>query len=877
MEQWAVKDPPRRFLIGKKNSSEDAQKPARLPLSSRLETVTRPISGLARHRIHQLSEIREVSGSSKATSAANVHSEWTDGANDTPQNRPLPPKDALSQTPSSEFLPPTPIHPTPRNFTALGDRAASAISLPRKCVPERRSSASIFSPGLAVSKPNSLQELPTWKVSELDGSSQIIPNRGRAESPVRRAINQSAQSAEIFRPSLTRTFIRTSPPHEILDNGSIRHPRVDLSIRLPSPLFVGGGTVEGHMSIEVDGGAPRKPKWKPIYISKASVDVIGVEEISDGRRWVFLSLATELFDRENPPPPSLVTSQQPAESPETWWELKSAKANIPFSVNLPLKLGPPPYASKQASIRYMLCPSIVIRIGDKRSTVRQTWSIQMLTIHDPEKALASLPSPLLAADTLYLAKEPDIQTVKLTAGLHRQTWVNGAKIFVDVHVANNTAKTVRKIQVQLEKTTLWYTHAPAGTFEKSATHLRLPKRTDTDTVSSTTFKMADSWQGVPSYSSDVRTVELEAPRGHVTVSTGRYFEVRYFVNIIVTVKRSKTVAVQLPVTIIPINSLDILPNSLAQVAASIEAKRARTVPVPSSVPTPAAYFQGQAFVVPVRRSVENPRSEADVPSFVDMENLKTDIDNSPRRVHVHGHCMGGLQADTTDENADPSRPSLNPSSHHHVTKRPSCYHCHLVAGPGASPVRGGPRLPRLQVSTSGLGFSESEFDVPADSPPRKVMLSERERNMINQQRELRIREDRGERKPSRPSKEIKRGEEPRRPSKEQPPRYNNVVADSNAEPKHLPFGNFSPEGPSSYVGSTRVSMSDIHTNKAGPGRSRSKTNPEGRPRVLSSGKPRETPGIDRSKRHAYAPSSSGLGHRRMSKDNGYRASIDQLL
>lgn len=630
------------------------------------------------------------------------------------------------------------------------------------------------------------------------------------------------------------------------------------------------------MSIEVDGGGPRKPKWKPIYVAKASVDVIGVEEISDGRRWVFLSLATELFDKENPPPPSLVTSQQPAESPETWWELKSAKTNLPFCVNLPLKLGPPPYASKQASIRYILCPSLVIKIGDKRSTVRQTWSIQMLTVHDPEKALASLPSPLLATDTLYLAKEPDIQTVKLTAGLHRQTWVNGAKIFVDIHIANNTAKTVRKIEIQLEKTTLWYTHAPAGTFEKSAIHLRLPKRTDTDTVSSTSVKMSDSWQGVPSHSSDVRTIELEAPRGHVTISTGRYFEVRYFINVIVTVKRFKTVAVQLPVTIIPINSLDILPNSLAQVAASIEAKRARTVPVPPSVPTPAAYFQGQAFVVPVRRSIGNARSEADILPVADMDSLKKDIDNSPRRVHGHAHCKGELEADTTDENADPSRPSLNGSSHHHVTKRPSCYHCHIAAGSEASPVREGPRLPRLQVSTSGLGFSESEFDVPADSPPRKVMLSERERNMINQQRELRIREDRKEKRTRRPSKDIKRGEEPRR-SKEQQPCYNNVVADPGAEPKHLPIGNFSPEGLNSYVSSTRASTSEINPKKAGPGRSRSKTNPEGRSRALPSSKHRDMSRIDRGRMPVDCSSSSGLARRKMSKDTGYRPSIDQLL
>lgn len=130
--------------------------------------------------------------------------------------------------------------------------------------------------------------------------------------------------------------------------------------------------MEGELTIRVDGGAPRKPKMKPIYVSKASVDVIGVEEINDGRRWVFLSLATDLFDKENPPPPSLVTSQSPLPGPDLWWEMKSTTSVVPFCINLPLKLGPPPYVSRQASIRYLLCPSLVVKSGDKRAVIRQT-------------------------------------------------------------------------------------------------------------------------------------------------------------------------------------------------------------------------------------------------------------------------------------------------------------------------------------------------------------------------------------------------------------------------------------------------------------------------------------------------------------------------
>ncbi|EXJ73018.1 uncharacterized protein A1O5_04167 [Cladophialophora psammophila CBS 110553] len=351
--------------------STDDGKLARFPLAS-MEAFTRPISALARHRVHQLTDIREVSGSSKTATLGHSVREWNDGCVDRPAT-PAPPADALSHTTSSEYLTPTAFRSGPRNCTTgLGSRAASAVSLPHRPVPERKSSASILSRSLGGPVQASMRELPTWRIAELDGADTLVRDKGRAESPVRRSIGRAAQSSEILRPAFTRTFIRTSPPHEVLDHGSSRHPRVELSVSVPSPLFVGGGTVEGQLTLQVDGGVARKPKTKPIYISKACVDVIGVEEVNDGRRWVFLSLATELLDRENPPPPSLVTSQTPEPGADLWWEMKSASSLIPFCVNLPLKLGPPPYASRQASIRYLLCPSIVVKTGDKRTVIRQT-------------------------------------------------------------------------------------------------------------------------------------------------------------------------------------------------------------------------------------------------------------------------------------------------------------------------------------------------------------------------------------------------------------------------------------------------------------------------------------------------------------------------
>ncbi|ETN38117.1 uncharacterized protein HMPREF1541_07741 [Cyphellophora europaea CBS 101466] len=629
-------------------------------------------------------------------------------------------------------------------------------------------------------------------------------------------MDRSIQSSDAMRPSPLHTVIRTIPPMDLLDKANVKSDRLELGVYLPSPLFVGGGTVEGHISLTVDDAIlVSRKRLKPVSISRLSVDIIGVEEINDGRRWAFLALGIDLFSEDHPPPNSLIDSRSPKYKSELGWVMKPASATVPFCINLPLNLGPPPYTSKQACIRYVVCPTAQIAVGDKHMIVRQSWNIQMLTVHDPEKALSSLPSPLLATDSLTVSQSPDIQTVRVTAGLHRQTWVNGSVIFVDVHIINQSSRTIKKIEVQLEKTTLWYTHAAAGTVEKSASHLRLPKRSDTEVVNTTTIKKNKDWAGVIPHSSEVRTSPLEIPRGHVTISTGRYFEVRYFINVVVSVSMFKSCTVQLPVTLIHINSLDILPNSLAQVAASIEAKRSRTLPL--SQEHYQQYHQGQAFAAPRRQSLEQSRAESVLASN-DVSLLTQELDNSPRRFHGRGLSHAEMKENKS------GRPSVTSATHHHSKHHASCYHCHLLykqqeERPGTSATQAGPRLPRLQVSTSGLGFSESEFELPSESP-KKVMLSEHERKMINQQRELKLQRQSslGQRKMSAGNDSGQLQEQPTYQS------WRNVAADSEPFPMR-------PTGPLRDLGARalnvpRKPISSMKSKAKEPIRARSKTNPE---------------------------------------------------
>lgn len=734
-------------------ASTDHVKSRGSPLTTAsLNVFQRPLSAFSRHRSRELSDIREASGSSKDTAVRRKLSRMLDGTNERKVSKSASqhtsPDEAAAADVELTSEGTTPSRPlTPRK--GLGSRATSALSLPLKEVPERRSSASFILRNTAASRQSSVNDLPSWKLPTPSAPGQVVPARGHANSPVRAATKNDPISDSIGR-SPSKTFIRTTPPMDILDLGTTHHGRVEMNLQTPAPLFVGGGTIEGHIQLTVDGGSVRKakPNQKPLSISRLSVDVIGVEEVSDGRRWIFLSLATELFDQERPPPASLVSTQVPTPGKELLWPLRPASVVIPFCMNLPLNIGPPPYASRQARIRYLLCATAYVRPAGKLAMIRQSFEIQMLTVFDPEKALSSLPTPLLATDQLSNPQGGRSQNIKLTAGLHRQTWVNGAMIFVDVHLMNNSSKTIKKIEIQLDKTTLWYSHAAAGTSEKSAPHLRLPKRSENEIVCTSSIKKSKEWKGVPPNTSEVRTCDLEVPRGHVTISTGRYFEVRYFLNVIVSVSMFKTIAVQLPITIIHINSLDIVPNSLAQVAASIEAKRARTVPVADEALYPP-FHQGQAFTAPRRHSLEQMRRATSAIGVDDIAALTRDLDDSPRRfarASTQGHRHQATMSNTLSAENDPhGRLSMAASSHGHHTRHNSCYHCHLEdaehmhhsrrkASMSSLP---GPKL-RLQLSTSGLGFSDSEFEMAPDSPPKKVMLSESERKLILQQRELKL-------------------------------------------------------------------------------------------------------------------------------------------
>ncbi|KAG9915545.1 hypothetical protein KCV02_g13339, partial [Aureobasidium melanogenum] len=495
---------------------------------------------------------------------------------------------------------------------------------------------------------------------------------------------------EPFRIAVQRillTFIRNPIPRDILEFPTHRHPRIGVDLQIAAPLFVGGGTVEGFVRVIVDEADKSRIK-KSLTLGRIAVDLVGTEETSSNRKAVFLSLGTELIDSTHPPPRNMIEPQDFPDA-DCFWSLIPSFTSLPFVISLPLDTGPPPFHSKHARIRFVLCATILIKDGGRQYLVRCSEDIAVLPTYDPEKALRSLPSPLTASDEQSFSKSGTIETAKMTAGLHRQVWVSGSSIFVDIHIANGSRKTIKKLDLSLERDILCYRHAAAATLEQSASQARIFESNERSILSKQSMKQgANGWTGVEAYGSITRTCDLEIPRGHATVKCGNFFEVRYFLNITVGGSRTKILSVQLPIIVIHMNSLDVVPNSVAQVAAAIEEKRThhrshKRITSQASVQvaqtsasqgreattaiTRPFRLQGRAFAAPRQQSLERMRA-----SVADLRQLEEALESSPRKHYIAKQPAEPRRSKSVGkENTRPSNTRIVSRPAREVHKQPS--------------------------------------------------------------------------------------------------------------------------------------------------------------------------------------------------------------
>lgn len=527
---------------------------------------------------------------------------------------------------------------------------SSFYSIPHSSVPQRSSSQthSNRNPKSHSRKPSIRGQAKAELAPPLSHVFSI-PNRGSSDSPVKevgRRLDPITSDAARRMPS--QTHVRSPHPAEILDSPSYKHPRIKLELHISAPIFVGGGSVEGHVRVTVDDNE-RVRHRRSLSIGAISVDLLGFEEMGTSRRSTFLALGTELIDGSHPPPATMVQPANPLFADDKFWSMAPSCSALPFMISLPLDTGPPPFQSRHASIRFLLCVTALVRDAGKHYRVRTSQDVQVLPTYDPEKALTSLPSPLTAAEEIYLPRSAGHESMKVTAGLHRQVWVSGSSIFVDVHISNKCRKPVKKLELALERNILCYKHAAAATMEKSAGQARIFETNEQTILARSACKPSSAgWNGVEPHTSDTRTCELELPRGHGTVRCGKYFEVRYFLNVTVSLSSSKMVSIQLPIILIHMTSLDVVPNSVAQVAAAIEEKRAHRQTSHPRLGRPSAshlrqrsfsspgrtseldnqfsYAQGRAFSAPRQQSLDRQQQHR-----ADLEDLRDTLDSSPRK------------------------------------------------------------------------------------------------------------------------------------------------------------------------------------------------------------------------------------------------------
>ncbi|KAK4910144.1 hypothetical protein LTR66_017454 [Elasticomyces elasticus] len=153
----------------------------------------------------------------------------------------------------------------------------SLYSLPLRDVPDRRSS-------LGYPRQASTQDLPSWRLPDASTHRLYVPSRDRAESPMRRVVNVETIGSDDLLLRDTRTFVRPTPPLTVLERGNATCKSIEMSMNLPSPLFIGGSTIEGQICLKIKPEEASNHKRGGILISKLSVDVLGIEEIADGRK-----------------------------------------------------------------------------------------------------------------------------------------------------------------------------------------------------------------------------------------------------------------------------------------------------------------------------------------------------------------------------------------------------------------------------------------------------------------------------------------------------------------------------------------------------------------------------------------------------------------
>ncbi|KAK4053701.1 hypothetical protein OIV83_001357 [Microbotryomycetes sp. JL201] len=441
--------------------------------------------------------------------------------------------------------------------------------LDRLLAPSEKTRLALASlPSIAASP--DLSELPAPSSVVTTSSAQLS-----ASSGARSSANRTAQSARKLTPA-------TASPVMLEQASNNGKARVEIDLLLESTLIVEGGELRGKLNVRV------KRKHGEVWVSRPKVRVVGFEELaSEDGRHVFYHHATTLSGRDD------LRYCSGEEDNEGFKLAQAGETFVPFAIRLPVGRGAKgSMKTKQCTVRYIAIASIKLKspLGYERSIAHFYRQIDLFPYYNPAVILAPASRPLVVTESKSLFMG-GTGKVKITAKLHRSTWVAGQRCYVDLNVDNGSSKKVGEsvadflgladMTNQIKSLTL--------TLIRSTTILRprpyletqvapavqdetVPTQTTRKKVAESALEMGKkaskgvtakgSWLGVePGEAADYSHFLLVPPE-ELSIARGRHVEVTYAIRASAGSSLSADVSAEIPIRVVSFLSLDPPPGHI---------------------------------------------------------------------------------------------------------------------------------------------------------------------------------------------------------------------------------------------------------------------------------------------------------------------------
>ncbi|KAJ7361576.1 hypothetical protein DFH08DRAFT_684760, partial [Mycena albidolilacea] len=359
----------------------------------------------------------------------------------------------------------------------------------------------------------------------------------------------------------------SQPPHGQATSLEQAKPRarVEIDIMLDSNICVEGGIFKGFIKLRV---RPRTTKESAVSISDGKLRIIGFETVAGDHHEFFqhsvaLSAVVTSPSRIYDSPPDsegFCTAQEGVHKLEFEMQVPMGAIRCPKG---------PFHGPSGVSVRYIALVSIKIKDEfNKRSIAHFYRDCEIWPRLNPSLILAPAEQPIQATTSkgLFMGGNGE---VKLTAALHRSTFIAGSKAIVNLSVKNDTKKLIKSLTLTLYRST--------GVFKRklprdsnSVVELDIDASqttTTTKSVANSTLEMAQGfprshasttgwWAGIPSGERLDFSHFLLIPPDALTLSRGVLIEVEYIIRVSLNASLTTDVCVDLPIRIVNLLSLD---------------------------------------------------------------------------------------------------------------------------------------------------------------------------------------------------------------------------------------------------------------------------------------------------------------------------------